>query len=37
MMNIIDDQNNGQYGRVDQNDSTIKFGTEIVKPFSRLF
>ena len=30
---IINDQNNGQYGKGDQNDSTIKFSTEIVKPY----
>ena len=30
---IINDQNNGQYGKGDQNNSTIKFSTEIVKPF----
>ena len=30
---IINDQNNGQYGKGDRNDSTIKFSTEIVKSF----
>ena len=30
---IINDQNNGQYGKGNQNDSTIKFSTEIVKSF----
>ena len=30
---IINDQNNGQYGKGNQNDSTIKFNTEIVKSF----
>ena len=30
---IINDQNNGQYGRGNQNDSTIKFNTEIVKSY----
>ena len=30
---IINDQNNGQYVKGDQNDSTIKFSTEIVKSF----
>ena len=30
---IINDQNNGQYGKGYRNDSTIKFGTEIVKSF----
>ena len=29
---IINDQNNGQYGRGDENDSTIKFETKVVKP-----
>ena len=31
---IINDQNNGQYGRgnEDENDSTIKFGTKVIKP-----
>ena len=29
---IINDQNNGQYGRGDENDSTIKFETKIIKP-----
>ena len=31
---LINDQNNGQYGKGDQNDSTIKFNTEIIKSFS---
>ena len=30
---IINDQNNGQYGEGDENDSTVKFSTDIVKPF----
>ena len=30
---IINYQNNGPYGRGDQNDSTIKFSIEVVKPF----
>ena len=30
--NIINDQNNGQYGKGDENDSTIKFNTEVIKP-----
>ena len=30
---IINDQNNGQYGKGDENDSTIKFNTEVIKPF----
>ena len=30
---IINDQNNGQYGKGHQNDSTIKFSTDIVKSF----
>ena len=29
---IIDDQNNGQYGRGNDNDSTIKFETKVIKP-----
>ena len=29
---IINDQNSGQYGRGDENDSTIKFETKVVKP-----
>ena len=29
----INDQNNGQYGKRDQNDSTIKFSTKSAKPF----
>ena len=29
--NIINDQNNGQYGKGDENDSTIKFNTEVIK------
>ena len=29
---IIHDQNNGQYGRGDENDSTIKFETKVIKP-----
>ena len=28
----IDDQNNGQYGRGNENDSTIKFETKVIKP-----
>ena len=30
--NIINDQNNGQYGRGNENDSTIKFDTKVIKP-----
>ena len=30
---IINDQNNGKYGKENQNDSTIKLNTEIVKPY----
>ena len=26
------DQNNGQYGRANENDSTIKFETKVIKP-----
>ena len=29
---IIHDQNNGQYGRGNKNDSTIKFETKVIKP-----
>ena len=29
---IINDQNNGQYGRGNENDSTIKFVTKVIKP-----
>ena len=29
---IFNDQNNGQYGRRDENDSTIKFETKVIKP-----
>ena len=29
---IINDQNNGQYGRGSENDSTIKFETKVIKP-----
>ena len=29
---IINDQNNGQYGRRNENDSTIKFETKVIKP-----
>ena len=29
---IINDQNNGQYGEGNQNDSTIKFETKVIKP-----
>ena len=29
---IINDQNNGQYGRGNENDSAIKFATKIIKP-----
>ena len=28
---IINDQNNGQYGKGDENDSTIKFNTDVIK------
>ena len=28
---IINDQNNGQYGRENENDSTIKFETKVIK------
>ena len=29
---IINDQNNGQYGRGNENDLTIKFQTKVIKP-----
>ena len=29
---IINDQNNRQYGRGNENDSTIKFETKVIKP-----
>ena len=29
---IINDQNNGQYGRGNENDSTIKIDTKFIKP-----
>ena len=29
---IINDQNNGQYGRGNENDSTIKFEIKVIKP-----
>ena len=29
---IINDQNNGQYSRGNENDSTIKFETKVIKP-----
>ena len=29
---IINDQNNGQYGRGNENDLTIKFETKVIKP-----
>ena len=29
---IINDQNNGQYGKEDENNSTIKFDTGVIKP-----
>ena len=29
---IINDQNNKQYGEGDENDSTIKFETKVIKP-----
>ena len=29
---IINDQNNGQYGRGNENDSTIKFATKVIQP-----
>ena len=32
-MYIINDQNNGLYGKGSKNDSTIKFETKVIKPF----
>ena len=29
---IINDQNNGQYGTENENDSNIKFETKVIKP-----
>ena len=29
---IINDQNNGQHGKGDENDLTIKFDTKVIKP-----
>ena len=29
---VINDQNNGHYGKGDENDSTIKFNTEVIIP-----
>ena len=29
---IINDQNSGQYGKGNENDSTIKFETKVIKP-----
>ena len=29
---IVNDQNNGQYGEGNENDSTIKFETKVIKP-----
>ena len=29
---LINDQNNGQYGEGNENDSTIKFETKVIKP-----
>ena len=31
---IINDRNNGKYGRGDESDSTVKFDTDVAKPFS---
>ena len=30
---VINDQNNGQYGRGNENDATIKFETKVIKPY----
>ena len=29
---VINDQNNGQYGRGNENDAIIKFNTKVIKP-----
>ena len=29
---ILNDQNNGQHGKGEENDSTIKFNTDVIKP-----
>ena len=29
---VLNDQNNGQYGRGNENDATIKFDTKVIKP-----
>ena len=29
---VINDQNNGQYGRGNENDATIEFDTKVIKP-----
>ena len=29
---VINDQNNGQYGRGNENDATVKFETKVIKP-----
>ena len=29
---VINDQNNGQYGRRNENDATIKYDTKLIKP-----
>ena len=29
---IINDENNGQYGKGDENEKTIKFNSEVIKP-----
>ena len=31
--NIINDQNNGQNGKGNENDSTLEFETKVIKPF----
>ena len=33
---IINDQNNGQYGRGNGNDETIKFDTKVIKPITQM-
>ena len=30
---IINDQNNVQYRKGDENDTTVKFNTEVIKPY----
>ena len=34
---IINDQNNEQYGKGDENDSTVKFNTEVIKVIIQMY